>query len=80
MRTLREIAIEIEADWYPINNFGAKNALKHMKQMGFINTPYGADPTGYAVIGSFLSFAVGWRGEVARRVKKELRAMCSQRS
>ncbi|WP_296231624.1 hypothetical protein [uncultured Pseudomonas sp.] len=79
MRTLREIAIEIEADWHPINNFGAKTALNDMKQMGFIDAPYGTDPTGHAVIGSFLGFAVGWRGEVAQRVKKELRAMCGQR-
>lgn len=80
MRTLHEIAMEVEADWNPINNFGAKTALNNMKQMGLIDAPNGADPTGYSVIGSFLGFAVGWRGEVARRVKKELRAMCGQRS
>ncbi len=79
MRTLREIAVEIESNWHPINNFGAKTALNDMKQMGLIYAPYGADPSGYAVVGSFLSFAIGWRGEVARRVKKELRAMCNQR-
>lgn len=78
MRTLREIAIEIEADWHPINNFGAKTALNDMKQMGLIDAPYGTCVTGYAVAGSFLGFAIGWRGEVARRVKKELRAMCGQ--
>lgn len=79
MRTLREIAIEAEADWHPINNLGAETALNDMKQIGFIDAPYGIDPTSYAVIGSFLTFAVGWRGEVARKVKKELRAMCAQR-
>ena len=68
-----------DSDWHAINNLGAETALNDMKQIGFIDAPYGIEPTSYAVIGSFLTFAVGWRGEVARKVKKELRAMCAQR-
>jgi hypothetical protein len=75
-RTLREIADEIEADWLVINNQAAKQALDQMKTMGAIEAPFGADPNGYAVVGSFLTHAIGWKGNVARRIKKELRKMC----
>lgn len=76
MRPLREIAAEIEADWKVIRNATAKDALQHMKDMGLVTEPAGADPNGYPVVGTFLTFAVGWRGEVARRIKKELKQMC----
>jgi hypothetical protein len=75
-RTLREIAREIEADWLVINNQAARKALDYMKTMGAIEAPFAADPNGYAVVGSFLTHAIGWKGKVARRVKKELRTMC----
>lgn len=78
MRTLREIALEIEADWHPINNQGAVEALRHMKRMGLITEPYGADSNGAPAVGAFLTNAVGWKGDVARRVKAELRQMCGQ--
>jgi hypothetical protein len=76
MRPLREIAGEIEADWLVINNQAARQALDYMKTMGSIEAPFGADPHGYEVVGTFLAHAVGWKGKVARRVKKELRVMC----
>jgi hypothetical protein len=75
-RTLREIADEVEADWRVINNQAARTALDYMKTMGAIEAPFAVDPDGYAVVGSFLTHAIGWRGEVARRVKKELSRMC----
>ena len=75
MRTLREIALEIASDWKVIKHAGARDALECMKKMGKVTERFGADPNGYSVIGTFLSGAVGWRGEVARRVKKELRKM-----
>ena len=76
MRDLREIALEIEANWIPVRNEGALEALRHMKCMGQVSSSYGADSSGHAVVGTFLTHAVGWRGEVARRIKKELRIMC----
>lgn len=76
MRTLREITLEIASDWNVINNAGARDALECMKQMRKVTEPYAADPNGYSVIGIFLTNSVGWRGEVARRIKKELREMC----
>ncbi len=78
MRKLRDIAFEIESDWKNIKNKGAKEALLNMKEISNIRGGYGADSAGYSVVGCFLTNAIGWRGEVARRVKKELRAMCGQ--
>lgn len=75
MRMLSEIAAEIQADWTVINNAGAREALECMKKMGEITDRFGADPNGYSVVGAFLGNAVGWRGPVARRVKKELKQM-----
>jgi hypothetical protein len=75
MRALRDIAQEIAVDWQTINGVGALEALASMKNMGMVTEPFGADPTGYSVIGSFLAHSIGWRGPVARRVKKELRQM-----
>lgn len=76
MRTLGEVSLEILSDWKVINNGGAREALKCMKKMGMVTERFGADPNGYSVIGTFLAHSVGWRGDVARRVKKELREMC----
>lgn len=76
MRTVREIAVEILADWTVINNTGARDALECMRKMGAITERFGADPNGYSVVGTFLGNSIGWRGPVARRVKKELRQMC----
>jgi hypothetical protein len=76
MRTLSEIAAEIQTDWQIINNGGARDTLECMKHMGQISERFGADPNGYSVVGSFLGSSIGWRGSVARRIKAELRQMC----
>lgn len=75
-RLLRDIAAEIAADWNPINNGAARDALDAMKTMGAITDPYFADPDGYAVVGTFLEHSRGWHGATAQRIKSELRAMC----
>jgi hypothetical protein len=75
-RPISEIAAEIESDWQVINNQGARKALDYMKTMGSIEAPFVLDESGYGVIGSFLQHAIGWKGQVARRIKKELRVMC----
>ena len=76
MRTLREIALEIESNWKVIKHAGARDALECMKKLGQVTEPFYADPDGYSVVAAFLGGAVGWHGEVARRVKKELKEMC----
>jgi len=75
MRNLRDIAKEIRGDWKRINNGAAREALECMETMGDIKEPFGTDPNGYGVVGSFLSNSMGWRGEKARGIKKELREM-----
>lgn len=78
MRPLNDIAIEIESDkaWTSVRNTGAQLALGHMKQMGVVTDPFYCDPDGYGLASSFLVNSVGWKGPVARRIKKELRVMC----
>lgn len=76
MRTLGEIANEVRIDWRVINNAAARDALECMATMGQITEFFGTDPNGYAVVGTFLAHSQGWHGEVARRIKKELRIMC----
>jgi hypothetical protein len=78
MRALSTIALEIENDasWRLVSNNGAKSMLDHMKNMGLVTEPFYGDPDGYGVVSSFLSNAIGWKGPVARCIKKELRTMC----
>lgn len=75
MRSLREISFEIKSNWTAINNLAARKALEDMSQIEDVSKPYGTDSNGYGVIGGFLTHASGWRGEVAKRIKEELRAM-----
>lgn len=69
-RRISEIAVEIQANWFPVH-FTAKPYLNAMLSLVSIRDRYGLDPAG-DVIRYFLVNAQGWRGEVARRVKKEL--------
>ena len=73
MRNLYEIAAEIESDWKK-PYFGARPYLMAMKVLGSINDVYGQDSADDIVL-RFLSNASTWRGDVARRVKAELKAM-----
>jgi hypothetical protein len=72
-RSLDAIAREIRADWtHP--NFAAQPYLRAMASLGGMRDSYGADP-GAQIVAYFLSNASGWKGDTARRVKAELRAM-----
>lgn len=73
MRTLREIASEIRRDWKR-PYFGAVPYLNAMATMESPRQYYGYD-SGESVVLYFLANASTWRGEVARRVKAELKAM-----
>lgn len=72
-RPLYQIAKEIRKDW-PKPYFGAVPYLDAMSQMGSINENYGYDD-GRSIVLYFLSNAQTWRGETARRIKKELNGM-----
>ena len=73
-REIHEIAKEIKQDWGAKVNYGAKPYLDAMLQLRTINDMFYED-TAKSVVAYFLCNASTWRGEVARRVKKELNQM-----
>ena len=73
-RELFEIAQEIKSDWGAKVNYGAVPYLDAMTQLRTIDGMY-YDDTADSVVRYFLCNANTWRGEVARRVKKELNKM-----
>jgi hypothetical protein len=74
MRSLSAIAAEVRQDWKNVN-YAAKPYLDAMGSLNSINDNYFMD-SGKSVVLYFLSNASSWRGEVAKRVKTELKAMC----
>lgn len=76
-RTFKEIAKEIKADWKN-PYFGAVPYLQAMLLIDSSDpdAAYYADDAKTIVI-YFLANAQTWRGEVARRVKVELKKMCN---
>lgn len=72
-RPIHDIEREISADWKKVN-YGAVPYLAAMREMDSIDEAYGFD-TGRSVVAYFLSNATTWRGEVARRVKRELNGL-----
>jgi hypothetical protein len=72
-RTIAAIASEIRADWRK-PYFGA---VPYLDAMAWVNRPsdrYGMD-TADDIVRYFLSNASTWRGDTARRVKAELKAL-----
>ena len=72
-RPLYEIAREIKADWKNIY-FGARPFIDAMAALTSIDESY-MDDSAKTIINYFLSNASTWRGETARRIKAELKAM-----
>ena len=72
-RPLATIAREIRADW-PRPYFGAVPYLDAMASLASINDKYIYDD-GRTIVRYFLANASAWRGDTARRVKAELKAM-----
>lgn len=78
MRSLREIAIEIEWEcrekpWYPY----AEAYVGPMKTLDTLNDRYFEDSAEY-IVSYALANLQSWRGENARRIKAELNAMLKQ--
>jgi hypothetical protein len=73
-RPLHEIAREIKKDWGTKVNFAAKPYLDAMASLDSVNDNYGWD-SGKMIVLYFLSNASTWRGETAKRIKAELKAM-----
>lgn len=69
-RPIHEIAHEIQSVWKNVN-FGAAPYLRAMLRLSSVEDMYGYD-SAKSIILYFLSNANTWRGEDARRIKKEL--------
>ena len=72
-RALATIAAEIRADWKK-PYFGAVPYLDAMRQLQSINDQFGLDDARSIVL-YFLANAGTWRGETAKRIKAELKAL-----
>lgn len=77
-RPLHAIAREIRQDWKKVN-YAAEPYLSAMSQLDSITDMFYMD-TAKSVVLYFLANASSWRGDTARRVKKELKQMASQTS
>ena len=73
-RPIYEIAREIRKDWKKVY-FGAVPYLDAMRDLDKITDAYLYD-SGESIVRYFLSNASTRRGDVAKRVKAELKAMC----
>ena len=73
-RPLYEIAKEIRSDWGSKIYFGAKPYLGAMLTLNSIDDMYMCD-SAKTIVRYFLANANTWRGDVARRVKAELKEM-----
>ena len=72
-RPISTIAKDIRAHW-PKVNYAAEPYLNAMYSLNSIDDMYIYD-SGKSVVRYFLSNATTWRGEDAKRIKAELKAM-----
>lgn len=72
-RYLCDIAADIKADWKK-PYFGAVPYIEAMERLFNVGQNYGYD-TADSIIRYFLANAGTWRGEKAREIKAELKAM-----
>lgn len=74
VRSLSTIAAEIRKDWGSKLNPAAAPYLNAMSALNTVKDKYFLDD-GKGIVAYFLSNATSWRGETAKRIKKELNAM-----
>jgi hypothetical protein len=72
-RPLYEIARDIRKDWKNVN-YAAKPYLDAMSSLDSVNDTYIMD-SAKSIVLYFLCNANSWRGEVAKAIKAELKAM-----
>mgnify|MGYP001245837853 CR=1 FL=1 len=72
-RPIHAIASEISSLWKPVN-YAAKPYLEAMHDLSLITDKYCLD-SAKSIILYFLSNASTWRGEDAKRIKLELKAL-----
>ena len=72
-RSIRSIALDIRREWIKVN-YAAKPYLDAMMELDSINDKYGFD-NAKSIILYFLSNASSFRGERAKALKAELKAL-----
>lgn len=72
-RSIRSIALDIRKEWAKVN-YAAKPYLDAMLELDSINDKYGFD-NARSIILYFLSNASSFRGERAKALKAELKAL-----
>lgn len=72
-RSIRSIALDIRKEWAKVN-YAAKPYLDAMMELDSINDKYGFD-NAKSIILYFLSNASSFRGERAKALKAELKAL-----
>ena len=72
-RPLYAIAREIRADWKKVSPYAAPY-LQAMSYLNSVDDNYILD-SGRSIVSYFLANAGSWRGETAKRIKAELKAM-----
>ena len=80
MRQIHEIAREIRDDWTKVN-YAAAPYLREMSGVESIDDrdpDFGFPGAAANFVRGFLANASSWRGDVARRVKAELKAMLKE--
>ncbi len=77
-RPLWEIAQDIRRDWKKVN-YAAEPYLSAMEGLNSIGNMYGCESAKHIVL-YFLSNASSWRGETARKIKKELKTLAGLKS
>jgi hypothetical protein len=75
-RSLMVIAAEVRKDWGAKVNFAAKPYLEAMECLDTMKDAYGCD-SALSIVSYFLCNAGSWKGDTAKRVKAELKAMCA---
>jgi hypothetical protein len=75
-RSLNTIAHEIRNDWKKVSPY-AIDYLDAMETLDSIDDKYIAD-SGRSIVAYFLSNAQSWKGETAKRIKKELNQMLKE--
>lgn len=73
MRPLFTIAHEIRKDWKNVSPYAAPY-LQAMSCLNSVDDHYIMD-SGRSIVSYFLANAGGWRGETAKKIKAELKAM-----
>ena len=72
-RPLHAIARDIRANWRPVN-YAAAPYLSAMASLDSVKDSFGQD-SAKSIVLYFLGNATSWRGETAKAIKAELKAM-----